>query len=110
MPAIPLAAPWEDGFGDDDVGDLVAFSTDTPQRWWCRCGSLPVMNPDAVRRAEIFRNALHVWTSPLSWLRHAGEGCVLIDPTADVRLLFGGVPKIIAEDIATGEGVDRAWR
>lgn len=110
MPAIPLAAPWEDGFGEDDVGDLIAFSARAPQQWWCRCGLVPVLNPDAILRAESFRTPLQVRTSPLSWLRHSGDGCVLLDRAADVRLLFGGVPRIVADDLYSGEAMDRAWR
>ena len=37
MPALPLPAPWDAGFPDDDPADLIAWLPGNPRRWWRRC-------------------------------------------------------------------------
>jgi hypothetical protein len=106
MPAIPLS----DGELEDDVGDLVAWLPDDPERWWFRTGVLPILNPDAIAFAEHFRAPLYVWRSPLSWLRHHATGCVLLDRELNLHIAFGGVADVVAEDVDLAEEIDRRLR
>jgi hypothetical protein len=110
VPVIPLKAAWEEADGDDDLGDLVAWHLKEPQRWWRRCGLLSILNPGAIAIAERFGKALHIRRSPLSWLQHNSSGCVILDRHADLRLAFGGVADVVAEDLELGEEIERRLR
>jgi hypothetical protein len=93
LPALPL-----DDDGDDDLGDLIAFNLSEPDRWWVRRGTVPILNPVAILRAEIMRERLLVVSSPLAWLRGAGSGAVILDWQANLRLHLGGLSRGVAAD------------
>jgi len=110
IPAMPLAAPWERGFPSDDPGDLIAWRLSHPGHWWRRTGALPILNPDAINRAEIMREPLAVHSSPLAWMQAGGNGCVVLDPRANLQLYFGGVQRIAADTVDLGEAIERCLR
>jgi hypothetical protein len=112
MPAVPLLAPWEWEDGDDieDLGDLIAWRPEEPGRWWWRTGLLPIMNHGAILGAEIYREPLKVWSSPLAWMQASGEGCVILDPQANLRFWLGAVGEILADSPELGREIDRRLR
>jgi hypothetical protein len=112
MPTIPVLSPaeWQEGDDIEDVGDLVAWRPEEPTRWWCRTGMLPVMNPGAVLGAEFYREPLKLWSSPLAWMRAAGEGAVILDPVANLRFWLGSVSEILADSHELGREIDRRLR
>ena len=112
MPTIPLLAPWEWEEGDDleDVGDLTAFRPDDPSRWWCRCGSVPILNPAAILGAELYDEPLRIHSTPLDWMRAAGDGVVILDPLAHLGLHLGSVRQLICDTVELGREIDRRLR
>lgn len=110
VPALPLAAPWEDDFPVEDLGDLVAWLPRDSSRWWRRCGLMPILNPAALERAAWFREPLSVWSTPLRWLRASGNGIVLLDGTANLRLWLGDVDTIHADTYELGDDIDHRLR
>lgn len=110
IPAVPLVAPWEDGFPVEDVADLVAWFPRDPRRWWRRSGMAPILNPDAIDPAAWYRAPLDVRSTPLAWLRASGRGIVLLDPEANLRLWLGDVRTVHADDIDLGEQLERRMR
>jgi hypothetical protein len=110
VPALPLPAPWDPEFPNDDPGDLVAWLPQQPGRWWCRTGLLPVLNPGAVAAAAHFRERLTVHASPLSWLRAEGGGIVVLSQSVDLKLWLSGVPAVTCETATLGEEINRRLR
>jgi hypothetical protein len=111
MPALPLAAPWEPDFPSDDPGDLVAFHLGQPDRWWWRVGSVPILNPMAITRAEILHEPLILHSCPLNWLRAGGIGSVVLDRSkANLGLYLGGISQIIADTVKLGDEIERRLR
>lgn len=110
IPAIPLAAPWDRDFPSEDVGDLIAWRMSCPSRWWWRSGTVAILNPRAIDRAEIMRESLAVYSSPLAWMQAGGAGCVVLDPRADLRLHFGGVSHVSADTVELGVAIERRLR
>ena len=110
VPALPLPAPWELGFPNDDPGELIAWFPQEPSRWWCRTGLLPILNPEAVEAAAHFGQRLAIHATPLSWLKAEGDGIVILSRSADLRLWLSGVPAVTCETDALGGAVDRALR
>jgi hypothetical protein len=106
VPAVPL----RDDVFDDDVGDLIAWFPDNPSRWWHRFGLVPFLNFEAVERAAWFREPLSLWSTPLSWLRAAGKGAVILDNAVHLPLWFGGITDIASEDIALARRIKRAMQ
>ncbi len=104
MPAIPLYD------GGDDVGDLVCWFPREPNRWWLRTGLVPVLNPLWIDRATIFKEPLSVWSSPLAWLRAAGAGVVVIDPSERLTFWFGDVSELIADSAELARDVERRMK
>jgi hypothetical protein len=104
VPAVPLS--W----GEDDPAELVAWLPDEPGRWWLRSGMLPLLNPIAVEEARCRRLPLWCRSSPLHWLRGAGDGVVILDRNADLRLWLGGVTDIHADSGRLGDEIERRLR
>jgi hypothetical protein len=107
VPAIARDDVDEIVLGNVDPGDLIAFLPTDPSRWWCRTGACPFLNPIAIDRAEIYREPLALHSSPLAWLRAAGEGAVVIDQHVDLRLHLGGVREIVCDDLALARQIDK---
>ena len=106
VPAIPL----RDDVVDDDVGDLIAFFPSDPSRWWCRCGTVPFLNLEAVERAAHFREPLRLKSTPLSWLRAGGQGAAILDDGAHLPFWLGGIGKIVFEDLELARRVKSRMR
>jgi hypothetical protein len=106
VPAIPIS----NDSVDNDVGDLIAWFPDTPSRWWCRYGATPFLNFEAIERAVHYHEPLRLKSTPLSWLRASGEGAVILDDSAHLPLWFGGVSKIVFEDLALARRVKSRMR
>jgi hypothetical protein len=107
VPALPIPAPWEPRFPDEDPSDLVAWLPQEPRRWWCRTGLLPVINPSAIDYAAHFRERLAVHASPLSWLKAEGAGIVIVSRHIDLRFWLAGVPAVTCETAALGKAIER---
>ena len=105
VPLIPLAP--DTLIEHHDLGDLIAFTLDAPETWWCCYSTIPLLNPEAAERARWFREPLHVWRTPLDWLRAQGSGSVILDWRASLRLWLDDVPEIIAQDLVLGERIER---
>jgi hypothetical protein len=106
MPAVPLR---EDVL-DNDVGDLIAWHPENPEKWWCRLGALPFLNFEAVERAAHYHEPLRLRALPLSWLKSGGQGAVILDQSAHLPLWLGGVSKIIFEDLVLAKRVKARMR
>jgi hypothetical protein len=104
VPIVPLPAP------DDDLVDLVAWRPSDARKWWLRRGVGSLLNPGAVLHAEITREPLPVYSTPLQWLRAAGQGIVILDWSANLQLYLGGVERIVPDSRALGEAIDRRLR
>lgn len=89
--------------------DLIAWRIEQPERWWYRRGELGlVLGAIEIERARHFGHSLHLYRTPLNWLRARGRGaCVLDWQYARSKLL--GLPAItlISEDDAHGEEIDQ---
>jgi hypothetical protein len=105
VPAIPVSV--DALFEDCDPVDLVAFRLAEHGRWWRRLDVVPFLNPGAVERADYFGETLQLWRTPLAWLRAQGQGAVILDPVANLRLWLGGVREIVTEDVAHGDLIER---
>jgi hypothetical protein len=90
VPAIPL----RDDLLDDDPGDLIAWFPDNPSRWWCRYGTVPFLNYEAVERAAFFHEPLSLWSSPTAWLQASGRGAVILEPNTHLSLWLGDIATI----------------
>jgi hypothetical protein len=110
VPADPLPPLSDPACLDWDPGDLIAFRLADPSRWWVRTGAAPFLGFSAVEYAEHFRTPLRLWSSPLAWLRAAGDGAVILDPAIDLRLWLGSVGTIHADGIELGEEIERGLR
>ncbi len=54
--------------------DLVAFRTAEPERFWVRAGLAEVLGFDHASACVELGRPLHVYQTPLSWLRAGGPG------------------------------------
>ncbi len=106
---VPLA-PLDFWHVDNDPMDLVAFRPSRPEKWWLRLGVGQLLNPDAVLRAEITRQPIEVWSTPLRWLQSGGRGIVIVDWRANLRFHLGGVARIVPDSAALGDLIGRRCR
>ncbi|MCA1939361.1 MAG: hypothetical protein LDL26_00045 [Caenispirillum bisanense] len=90
-----------------DVEDLVAWFPSRPDQWWLRCGASSFINEPAVMDAQREGSTLHLYASPLDWLRGGcrDDSAVILDWTG-ARLALGGL-KITCHGLGLGEKVDR---
>jgi len=107
LPAIPLVGPEDPSFPCDDIGDLLAFYLRNPSRWWTRTGTVPALNHDAIERAGFMGERLTIHSTPLDWLRAEGQGVVLLDRRANLRLLLGGVESFLVGDLRLGADIEQ---
>lgn len=94
-----LVVPVSDSYTSDnfDPIDLIAFQPNRPHRLWHRTGAAPLMNVDAIYRADV----LGVWDSPLTWLRWNKHGVVILDWNLDPHFWFGGIRELWFADART---------
>ena len=68
------------------LDDLVAFRLDKPECWWRRTGAADLLGVVNLFTVEPRR----LYSTPLEWVHHAGDGLCLLDWTCDPsRLLMG---------------------
>lgn len=89
--------------------DLVAFFPDRPMRWWTNAGA-PILNFEAVRRAEWFDRSLRLHASVLGYLRARGDGAVVLDSRADLRFWLAGIGTVIVDNARFGRDIERRLR
>lgn len=106
VPACPLDS-WD---AENDLADLIAWRPSRPEKWWTRCAAAPILNPAAVRRAEALREPLTLHATPAEWLQAAGEGAVILDWRAHLRLLFCGIDRVVADSDELADAVERRLR
>jgi hypothetical protein len=103
LPDHPIAG--DDAWQGDN--ELIAFALDDPQRWYCRLGGAPLLNPYAAERALGW---LRVSSTPLAWLVVGGDGVCVIDWDCRLPLHFRADVKLIADTGDLAERLERALR
>jgi hypothetical protein len=88
------------------VGDLIAVTLSRPGGWWLRRGTVPILNPSAITRAEIMREPLMAFSTPIEWLRGGGQGICILDWGCNLRLHLGGVRRITADTAALKAAIE----
>ena len=89
------------------IVDLLAFSSDEPNKWLFRIGSEHLLDGDALGD-QLLGRPLHIFRTPLSWLKGRCAGVVIFDIERaffDLRTAPNG---IIGEDDAHTEALRRA--
>jgi hypothetical protein len=95
------------------IVDLLAFHPAHPRRWALRRDDAEWLG--AIEPQHLGPPPIHVWHSPLTWLREGCRGLVILSPTpADrYRILADCRGGIVAEDAEHGAelsaGVERPW-
>lgn len=86
-----------------DLADLVAFTPRQLGRWQVRLGGCPLLGIDNL---GIWSAPLHLWRTPLAYLRAGLQGVVVLSwPAAIPRLTC--CSELIAEDIDHGREIRR---
>ena len=88
---------------DGEVADLVAVMPHRPGHWRVRLGACPLLGID---NTGIWSEPLHVWRTPLDYLRAELEGVVVLSWPAALPLLRS-CSEIIAEDVEHGREIHR---
>jgi hypothetical protein len=110
IPASPIPPLRDLDDGALDLGDLIAFRLEAPGQWWCRTGNVPILNFEAVERADYMREPLRVHVTPLDWMRAGGEGAVILDRRVNLRLWLGGIKTLICDTTELGTTIERRLR
>lgn len=92
----------------DELRDLVAVDVDRPDRFWRRRGEALVLGNAYLEIAGETRAPVPVFKNPMTWLRAAGAGVVVLDWAWARGLLLGR--ELIAEDVALGERLETTLR
>ena len=108
-----------------EIEDLIAFRPAEPSKWWSRKGvaqwlgsweigrrlvTAPLdIDPPALSSPHRTDDPLHVFNTPLEWLRNGGDGCVGLVPEAFADLLNVQVP-LTYEDEAHQSRVESRMR
>lgn len=66
-------------FDSDELVDLLAFDPREPERWLLRLGGEPLLGRYALSD-QLLGKPLHVYRTPLSWLKAGCDGVVILDP------------------------------
>ncbi len=86
--------------------DLIAVDVDQPDRFWRRRGEAMVLGAAFIEIASHEGEPVPIFRDPLSWLRSAGAGVVVLDWSWVRNLLLD--QQLIAEDLDLGERLDAA--
>ena len=62
----------------DELVDLLAFDPSKPEKWWYRQGGERLLDGDALGD-QLLGKPLHIFRSPLSWLKGRCAGVVIFD-------------------------------
>ncbi len=88
--------------------DLIAWHTSDPSRWWTRRGEPALLlGGGALEAAAKAESPLKVYRDPLSWLRNACRGVVLI-AREGLESAFVGIRHLDAQDLEHGQEL-HAW-
>lgn len=79
----------------ETIDDLVAWTPSQPDRWYLRTGNGVMLNPDEPERCRIHHEPIELHETPLDWLRAAGRGAVVLDWSANLRLLLGSLSDVV---------------
>ena len=88
--------------------DLVAVDVDHPERFWRRRGKALVLGAAYLEIAGQEGEPVPVFSNPMSWLRSAGAGVVVLDWDWARYLLLGH--ELIAETLVLGERLETALK
>ncbi len=62
----------------DELVDLLAFDPSRPEQWWYRIGGERLLDGDALGN-QLMHNHLHVFRTPLEWLKGGCAGVVIFN-------------------------------
>jgi hypothetical protein len=107
VPAEPVADVFAESADDislqHEPGDLIAFFLDDPATWYLRFSGMALLNPGAALRPLTLPSRLpvrfRVWSTPLDWLRAAGDGVCVIDPRCLLPLWLGNDLELVADSL-----------
>ena len=92
---------------DRQLVDLIYWRASDPQTWRLRCDMAPILGEEQARRAALFGEVIRVYTSPLEWLLHLGQGVVVLDWRCCLSLHFTGA-RLLVSDLALADSLRRA--
>ncbi len=92
----------------DHLVDLMAVDVDHPERYWRQRGEAVVLGTAYLEIADQEGDPVPVFKTPLSWLRSAGAGIVVLDWDWARDLLLGH--ELIAEDLDLGDVLEGALK
>ena len=92
-----------------NIYDLVAFKPRQPDTWWLRKGHSALLGPDWPEWCRIHNEPLHLFSSPLEWLRGSGHGSCIVDWSACLRLLLSGTSALVCDSTALAKRVSSAF-
>lgn len=79
LPVYWGAIPTEEALVPDwELEDILAFNPNEPEKWWMRTGGAPLLGAGALSD-QLLGKPLHVYRTPLSWLKGGCDGVVLLD-------------------------------
>jgi len=90
----------------EELRDLVAVDLDHPDRFWRRRGEAVVLGNAYLEIAGETSAPVPVFKTPMSWLRAAGAGIVVLDWDFARDLLLDH--ELIAEDLELGDRLEDA--
>ena len=92
----------------EELRDLVAVDLNHPDCFWRRRGEALVLGNAFLEISDQEGEPVPVFKTPLSWLRAAGRGLVLLDWDWAREVLTG--LDLVAEDLALGEQLEAALK
>ena len=99
---LAVLVPVRDRWGE--IADIVAFTQEAPEQWWCRYGDeTPILGAWALAHAAWERQPLVLWETPLQWLLQRRSGSVVLDWGVDLRPVFEDIPVIDCQSPALRE-------
>ena len=63
----------------DDIVDLVSWRPADPSTWHLRLGHAVLLGEEIADKAALFDEPLVIYSTPLEWLKHFGQGSCVID-------------------------------
>lgn len=97
MFVVPCGERGPHNIGWRRIDDLCAFNLESPARWFLQRGIAVALNSVARDKASHFDEVLLLHDTPLDWLRHGADGCVILDRTAYLPLELGDVGRILVD-------------
>ena len=91
-----IIVPILDG---DELCDLLCFDLDRPAEWFVRLGGEPLLGACALSD-QLLGKPLHIYRTPLSWLRAGCDGVVILDPNRAYIDLVTAQYGLVGEDEA----------